>query len=126
MAVGDLVPPWDDATVAALNDFQRNGRMHPFTCPNRGDGNHRRDSRDLGLLEATANGWRCPDCDYTQQWAHPFMATGEATGDPFGGLLPDPPAADTVPCGACLAGIHDRCHATQQVPCPCPCVKTTG
>lgn len=48
-------------------------RGHPFTCPNRGDGNHRNVFGDLGALVPTVRGWVCPFCDYTQNWAHGFM-----------------------------------------------------
>lgn len=50
--------------------------MHPFTCPNRGDLAHNIKSigaRDHGMLIATKEGWRCPACDYRQDWAHGFM-----------------------------------------------------
>ena len=48
-------------------------RMHPFTCPNRGDGNHFDNGSDLGALIPTVRGWICQCCDYTQDWAHDFM-----------------------------------------------------
>lgn len=59
--------------VVALNANQVNPRLHPFTCPNRGDGNHRELNGDLGALFATTRGWICPFCDYTQDWAHASM-----------------------------------------------------
>ena len=46
-------------------------RMHPFTCPNRGD--HPSIAGDYGTLIPTVRGWICQCCDYTQDWAHPFM-----------------------------------------------------
>lgn len=67
--------PWTKEQVAGLNEFQQSRRGHPFTCPNRGDGKHRTTS-DLGVLVATEQGWVCPDCDYTQNWAHGFMFKG--------------------------------------------------
>ena len=70
--------PWTDAQVEALNEYQTQGRFHPFTC-----GNDRHDAKhslfaaehnlEHGLLRATAEGWICPCCDYTQDWAHDFM-----------------------------------------------------
>lgn len=60
--------------VANLASHQTAGQMHPFTCPNRGDGNHRDAYGDLGALVATTRGWVCPFCDYTQHWAHDFMS----------------------------------------------------
>lgn len=63
--------PFSDAEVASLNDFQESGTFHPFTCGNRDDGLHRDDGD--GTLIARTDGWYCPDCDYTQTWAHKFM-----------------------------------------------------
>lgn len=55
--------PWNDEYVRGLNEYQQAGWMHPYTCGN--------DSRHA-LLVATTDGWVCPDCDYTQTWAHDF------------------------------------------------------
>lgn len=74
-----IVPPWKPEEVEALNLYQQAGVMHPFTCANRTDGNHiEREGEDLGLLVATADGWVCKDCDYTQYWAHAFMLEEQA------------------------------------------------
>ncbi len=48
-------------------------RMHPFTCANRS--NHPFVAGDYGVLVPTVRGWICPFCDYTQNWAHGFMAS---------------------------------------------------
>lgn len=64
-------PPWTPEQVASLNDFQRWRGMHPFTCAHRGAVPHQRD-----VLIAVKNGWLCPDCDYTQYWAHEWMVDG--------------------------------------------------
>lgn len=69
--------PWDAQTVRNLNQFQHQSGMHPFTCV---DATH-------PVLVATANGWRCERCAYTQNWAHSFMADPSAwprglTADP--------------------------------------------
>jgi hypothetical protein len=63
--------PWTQEQVDNLNAFQQMGSFHPFTC---GGSNCRE------VLVATSDGWRCPKCDYTQQWAHKFMTA--YTGDP--------------------------------------------
>lgn len=55
--------------------------MHPFTCANRSEGHPFRDG-DYGVLVATVDGWTCPDCDYTQDWAHTFMLD-PAMGEPY-------------------------------------------
>lgn len=59
--------------VVNLAKHQTAGQFHPFTCANRGDGNHRVAFGDLGALVPTVRGWICPFCDYTQGWAHGFM-----------------------------------------------------
>jgi hypothetical protein len=58
--------PWTPEQVKALNERQDNGIYHPFTC-----GGNRTDEHHLdgeGRLVATENGWKCPYCDYTQDW----------------------------------------------------------
>ena len=61
--------------VVALAASQISRQIHPFTCANRGDGNHRNVFGDVGALVPTVRGWICPFCDYTQGWAHSFMAS---------------------------------------------------
>ena len=73
--------------VECLNNFQRSGAMHPFTCPN----NH---PSPKDLL-ATVFGWVCPCCEYTQGWAHDFMKEYEAALH-HGDLLLPPQQAETV------------------------------
>jgi hypothetical protein len=67
-----IYAPWDLDTVHALNDFQAQGKFHPFTCGAEATGDH-----PSGVsLVAALGGWHCPrdDCDYTQGWAWTFMA----------------------------------------------------
>lgn len=64
-------PLWSIQQVENLSRFQRSGKMHPFTCPNRED--HFDDGIDKGRLVPTRWGWICQCCDYTQDWAHDFM-----------------------------------------------------
>lgn len=67
---GEIVrAPFTPEQVEQLNRYQQGGWMHPFTC-GVGTGRH------LDLV-ATEAGWICPDCDYTQDWAHGFMADRE-------------------------------------------------
>jgi hypothetical protein len=70
--------PWTPEQVAALNRFQAEGGMHPFTCGN----THA--TPDLHLV-AHEDGWHCwlPDCDYRQDWAHRFMADPDAWPKPL-------------------------------------------
>jgi glutaredoxin len=62
--------------VVKLAAYQANDFWHPFTCPNRSDGNHRYVFGDVGALVPTTRGWICPFCDYTQNWAHSAMLEG--------------------------------------------------
>jgi hypothetical protein len=57
--------PWTDDQVSSLNAFQDAGVFHPFTC----GGCSNRDG-----LVAQNDGWHCPDCDYSQTWAHYWTA----------------------------------------------------
>jgi hypothetical protein len=67
--------PWTQEEVDALNRYQQERWMHPFTC-----GSGRRTDKDHldgeGILLATLDGWICPFCDYRQNWAHEFMFQG--------------------------------------------------
>lgn len=65
-----LKAPFTSEQVTNLNVWQTDPNRHPFTCGH---------CRDAGLpgecpLTATEGGWICPTCDYTQNWAHDFMA----------------------------------------------------
>lgn len=60
--------PWTESQVENLNIYQNIGIMHPFTCGKRDNLHEKGD-----LLVATTEGWICPSCDYTQDWAHAFM-----------------------------------------------------
>ena len=68
--------PWTDEQVANLNRWQNAGHVHEYTCPNDG----------LALI-ATNNGWRCPNCPYTQTWAYDATMAG-----------PPPNPFETPPC----------------------------
>jgi len=76
-----ICAPWTPGQVAALNRFQAEGGMHPFTCGN---------DHATGALHLVAqeDGWHCwlPDCDYRQDWAHAFMAEPGAWPKPFADL----------------------------------------
>lgn len=77
--------PFTPDQVANLNEYQRSGTAHPFTCGsgNRLDEAHlvamrARGDHDAGVLVAAEDGWHCPavGCGYTQAWAHTGMADG--------------------------------------------------
>jgi hypothetical protein len=68
--------PFTAIEVQRLNEWQTQTAgmpVHPFTCGNRGDGNHGDEGGDKGVLIATEAGWVCPYCDATQDWAHAAM-----------------------------------------------------
>lgn len=79
MSEEHIYAPWNQDQIASLNAYQKSCCMHPFTCGNnRGDQAHReyaakQEDIDWGILTATENGWVCPVCGYTQNWAHTFM-----------------------------------------------------
>jgi hypothetical protein len=66
-----IFAPFTDEQVNALNAWQENDHVHPFTCARRGQPGH---LTWKGLLVPTTAGWICPDCGYVQNWAHAFMA----------------------------------------------------
>lgn len=94
--------PFTNEQVKNLNEYQNVGMFHPFTCANDGDDDHIKyefekrhgnaNYKDYIIAEklkginypeavftetnliATENGWKCPVCDYKQNWAHSFMA----------------------------------------------------
>lgn len=105
--------PWTPEQVAALNEFQRRGGMHPFTC----GGEHTPGSP---ILVAREDGWHCSDpygegCDYRQDWANAFMADPSTWPKPFADLR------QATATGACIHpdGYDGEC------PCPpsCGCCK---
>jgi hypothetical protein len=81
-----LNAPFDTSACDRLNQFQVGVNSgfhgHPFTCSNRSDGRHGEEGGDLGVLIAIEEGWVCPHCNYTQQWAHAVMAAESTAGLP--------------------------------------------
>jgi hypothetical protein len=77
MRSDDIIhPPWTPTQVRALNERQRCGIVHPFTCRRRTKSPHWYKWGDFGILVATVSGWVCRDCGYTQDWAYDFMFKG--------------------------------------------------
>lgn len=77
--------PFTEDQVDSLNWYQRTSSFHEFTCGNDNCPGKRHVSYNPkykppepaptgDMLVATANGWICPSCDYTQNWAHLYMA----------------------------------------------------
>jgi hypothetical protein len=66
------IAPFTPDEVATLNEFQKSGIWHAFTC---------RDGHCRGILVVTPQGWTCPECLYTQDWAYTWMTDGTWRGD---------------------------------------------
>lgn len=64
--------PFTQEQVVAMSAWQFEARFHPFTCGKRDDPPELHG--DKGILIPTVRGWICQFCDYTQDWAHDFMA----------------------------------------------------
>lgn len=71
--------PWDDSLIERLHKHQFGPWDdifeigHPYTCGNRNNEKHKKyavenDQSDYGILIPTRNGWKCPVCDYKQDW----------------------------------------------------------
>lgn len=73
-----VLAPFSAGQVLALNVYQAERLMHPFTCETDHSG-----GRDL---VATLRGWVCLKCCYTQDWAHAFMADWIRNRTPGGPL----------------------------------------
>lgn len=94
--------PWTAAQVRSLVKWQTGDfgyPVHPFTCA--------RDHEWRNLVP-TVDGWTCPQCDYTQDWAHDFMmltcdvCNGESGGT-FVGVASVPGAPVSIAwCEVCL------------------------
>lgn len=93
-----LKTPFTKKEIDKLNEYQSNPNYHPYTCLNDGDKVHidyefqkRHPGEDYDeyikkekakgipypemefnetILVATENGWVCPVCNYTQNWAN--------------------------------------------------------
>lgn len=66
-------PPYNKKQLKNLKRFQRDGRVHPFTC--RGQHCNRAGRKDQGILIPTPEGMICPCGKYMQDWVHNFMTT---------------------------------------------------
>lgn len=106
-----ITAPFTPVQVQVLNERQVHvdGGMpiHPFTCPNRGDGiaydaagtaddseaTHGNEGGDRGVLIATENSWVCPHCGYRQDWAFAEMAEPPV---PLGEMFKDFPTISEI------------------------------
>ncbi len=67
-----ILAPFTDDQITSLNEYQASGVFHPFTC---GGSIECRTN-----LIATKEGWTCPNCNYTQEWAWDWMANNRWRG----------------------------------------------
>lgn len=72
--------PFTQEQVDKLNEFQKLGKFHPFTCcsPDIFDCKRKKDEGETpeerqGILIASNEGWICPCGKYQQDWAYSFM-----------------------------------------------------
>jgi hypothetical protein len=66
---GEMIKaPFTAEQVEALNQYQKSGKFHPFTCP----GNLSDCAKHRDLIATTA-GWVCACGKYQQYWAHESM-----------------------------------------------------
>ena len=68
-----IVAPWTKEQVAELQRHQNLGIFHPYTCGTKGC-KTKDEYHGNSILIPTEYGWICPNCDYTQDWAHASMA----------------------------------------------------
>lgn len=61
-----IYAPFEEKIVKALNEWQQTGYVHLYTCGTKEK--HKRGDDDV--LIPTRQGWKCPSCNYTQNWAH--------------------------------------------------------
>ncbi len=85
MLIDDQVKaPFTKEEAEKLNQYQKLGFLHEFTCPNK--------HPDRTLIAKEGEGWHCPHCDYTQNWAHLFMLNIEEMkanwNNNFGKIMP--------------------------------------
>jgi hypothetical protein len=71
---GIAFAPWTTEQVASLNAYQAAGVFHPFTCGI--SACRAEDHLKRQPLIAFTDGWHCLRCEYTQDWAHVWMADG--------------------------------------------------
>lgn len=66
--------PFSTEQVKCINNYQKSGKFHPFTCGECGN--------DLIAIE---EGLICPTetCEYTQDWVHGFMANFNSDNFPW-------------------------------------------
>ena len=112
--------PWNWKQVDALNAFQSMSGQHQFTC---GAEVYcgKNWPEPCATLIATPDGWRCPNCVYTQDWAWDWMfdlgrrimEERSNAAESLGVWL-----ASRFPCGNMLCGTIGRCRCGDPLPRP--------
>lgn len=72
--------PFTQEQIDNINDYQKGGRFHPFTCMSYN--NCKREENKWGELVATRDGLVCPCGKYKQDWVHDMM-TQKQEPSPF-------------------------------------------
>ena len=66
--------PFTQEQIDKLNEYQKSGRFHPYTCdrksPNCETKLIPKDYSKDGILIAMEDSWICPCGEYKQNWAH--------------------------------------------------------
>ena len=74
-----MLAPFSEEQVRRLNDYQKSGMFHPYTCDRKAEQCEvhlrPRDYNKDGVLVATPTGWVCPCGRYKQDFAHDFHNT---------------------------------------------------
>jgi hypothetical protein len=104
----EVEPIWTGEQVEKLNEWQRAGYVHEFTCGN--------DHPQPRTLIATRRGWVCPSCDYTRDWAHAAMFQG-APPNPLAALKSPPPDGGAVQSVAGEDELHSLLTAAYEAGC---------
>lgn len=75
-------PFWQQPFPSNMREWQASHMVHPYTCPNRGDGQHVDNGRDLGVLTVIDDTHLiCDSCGYEQFWTHFGRAAGGVVGE---------------------------------------------
>lgn len=72
--MNDIKTPFTQEQVDKLNNYQKSGKFHPYTCSKSFEecevNQMPKDNSKDGILTATESGWVCPCGKYKQDWAH--------------------------------------------------------
>lgn len=78
-----ITAPFTPDQAASLNSYQVSGLFHEYTCGGEPEDCPARRTLGSSVLIATVDGWRCPYCNYQQDWALAWMADWSWDGGHF-------------------------------------------